>query len=354
MQKILLYILLMIFLQVSKANAHTPPIPEFSATSLCFGDSSRFTNQSIGGVYSMWVIQKWDVALNDTITLDTLYTADLTYLFSTQGTYYITLQEDNGHIVSITKAILIGNNTSASFDFQTCTNQFVNMSTCSSSFHWEFGDGNSSYLPLPIHQYADTGTYIVTLICYNGLLSDTITKQVVINELGYANPIYQITLSNDTVYCKITGGIYNVNTLTWFFSDGTTASSPDTFHVFQDTGMCSVTIRVFNSCGMFFRDTMFTVNYYATSIKSLNNPNSYFLIYPNPTQNIISIKSKSTEEIVGIEIFDLIGQKKFELLETNTYYNIDVSFLEAGQYFLRIRTRNGNFYVNKFISTTSL
>lgn len=348
MKKGLIYLLLIICLQVSKANAHTPPIPEFSTTSLCFGDSTRFTNQSIGGVYSMWVIQKWDVSLNDTITIDTLYTTDLTYLFSLQGIYYITLQEDNGHIVSITKEVLIGNNTNASFDFQRCTNQFINMSTCSSTFLWNFGDGNTSTLPLPTHQYADTGIYLVTLISYNGLLSDTITKQIVINELGYANPIYQVTLSNDTVYCKITGGIYNVNTLTWFFGDGTSVSSADTFHVFQDTGMYSVTIRVFNSCGMFFRDTMITVNYYATSLKTLNNSISNFLIYPNPAQHIISIKSKSIEDVIGIEIFDLVGQRKFELFEANNYNNIDVSFLNTGQYFLRIRTRNGSYYVNNF------
>lgn len=346
MKKIFLYVIILVSLQVSTANAHNPPIPDFSVTNLCFGDSSRFINQSIGGFSSMWVIQKWDVTLNDTITIDTLYTTDLTYLFSLQGTYYITLYQNNGHIVSITKEVLIGNSTKASFSFQSCTNQFINMSTCSTSFLWNFGDGDTSSVALPVHQYADTGTYIVTLIAFNGITTDTIKNSIKITVLGYAHPDYQIIASNDTVYCKVTGGIWSTNSLTWYFSDGATANSADTFHVFQDTGSYFVSIRVFNSCGMFYRDTLITISNLTTGIKQYQSSTSNFSIYPNPARDVLKIKSNNKEPIKSIAIYNLMGQKELE--ENNVKDKLDVSQLQSGSYIIYIKTEFETHY-NKFI-----
>lgn len=346
MKKPLLYLIFIISSYALKVSAHSPPIADFSVTNLCFGDSSRFINQSIGGFSSMWVIQKWDVALNDTITIDTLYTTDLTYLFSLQGTYYITLYQNNGHIASITKEVLIGNNTKASFSFQSCTNQFINMSTCSTTFLWNFGDGDTSSVALPVHQYADTGTYIVTLIASNGITTDTITNSIVITVLGYANPIYQIIASNDTVYCKITGGIWSTNSLTWYFSDGATANSVDTFHVFQDTGSYYVSIRVFNSCGMFYRDTLITISNLTTGIKQYQSTTSSFILYPNPARDILKIKSTSKEPIKSIAIYNLMGQKELE--EKNIKDKLDISQLQSGSYLMYIKTESELHY-NKFI-----
>lgn len=42
--------------------------------------------------------------------------------------------------------------------------QFVNNSTGGSGFAWDFGDLNTSTSAAPLHQYTDTGTYIVSLI----------------------------------------------------------------------------------------------------------------------------------------------------------------------------------------------
>lgn len=40
---------------------------------------------------------------------------------------------------------------------------FVNQSTGASSYHWNFGDGNTSNAEHPRHTYGETGTYSVTL-----------------------------------------------------------------------------------------------------------------------------------------------------------------------------------------------
>jgi hypothetical protein len=46
---------------------------------------------------------------------------------------------------------------------------------------WYFGDGDSTYTTNPLHTYADTGTYTVTLIVRAGNSLDTITQQVVVS-----------------------------------------------------------------------------------------------------------------------------------------------------------------------------
>ncbi|MFM7729964.1 MAG: PKD domain-containing protein, partial [Flavobacteriales bacterium] len=45
--------------------------------------------------------------------------------------------------------------------------QFIQESAFATSYHWDFGDGQSSTLPSPQHVYADGGTYVVTLLVEN-------------------------------------------------------------------------------------------------------------------------------------------------------------------------------------------
>lgn len=45
--------------------------------------------------------------------------------------------------------------------------QFVNASSGGNTYYWDFGDGNSSILSNPIHQYGASGTYTVTLTVSN-------------------------------------------------------------------------------------------------------------------------------------------------------------------------------------------
>ena len=73
----------------------------------------------------------------------------------------------------------------------------------------------------------------------------------------------------------------------------------------------------------------------------LNNLN----IYPNPTKGLIFIESK-TETIIGITVFDVLGKK---VLQLNGYIQqLDVSTLQSGMYFLRVKTDSGEL-VKKII-----
>lgn len=58
------------------------------------------------------------------------------------------------------------------------------------------------------------------------------------------------------------------------------------------------------------------------------------LVYPNPASDLLYINPE-VEEIESIQIFDLMGRMVKQVQATN---QIDVSFLETGQYFIQIKT----------------
>ncbi len=55
---------------------------------------------------------------------------------------------------------------------------FTNTSILSTSYAWDFGDGQTSNLENPSHVYSDTGTFIVQLIASNECATDTTTVTI--------------------------------------------------------------------------------------------------------------------------------------------------------------------------------
>lgn len=77
---------------------------------------------------------------------------------------------------------------------------FENFSQGDTAWHWDFGDGNTSFFPNPIHLYTTTGTFTVTLITFGPTGSDTLTKVNYVTTLAPpANPT--VNLMTDTVNC---------------------------------------------------------------------------------------------------------------------------------------------------------
>jgi PKD repeat protein len=72
---------------------------------------------------------------------------------------------------------------------------FEAMFCSAGTYHWQFGDGDTSSLRFPKHIYADTGTYTVSVISENACGTDTIVGEVVIKSIP------SLELGNDTVLC---------------------------------------------------------------------------------------------------------------------------------------------------------
>jgi PKD repeat protein len=336
--------------QTTKSPEHTPPTAQFSVVNLCFGDSAHFQNQSTGAVSNLWIISYINTILQDTIVLDSVTTVDLSYYFSTQGTYLINLQENNGHLSQITKTIIVGNILNASFDFENCSNNFVNMSTCATGYYWDFGDGTTSINTLNNHQYADTGHYQVTCIVTNGTLYDTLIKQIYVSEIGYPKLTFNVTLSNDTLYGYITSPIGPNGTVTWYFGDSYTDNQINTMHIYADSVADYIVVaRVFNTCGNILRDTSISITAITTLVETLGSGNSQFIIYPNPASDILTINQAKTE---GIAIYNMQGQIEFEIKKSDnaSVTKIDISKLNQGLHSIQIKTKD-YIFVKKFIKT---
>ncbi len=114
-----------------------------------------------------------------------------THTYQSGGTFTVTLTATNQYgSNSITKNVNIQSpeGPTANFTFSgaggmaPCTVTFHNTSTNASSYSWDFGDGSTSTQTNPSHTYESGGTFTVTLTATNQYGSNSITKNVNIQD----------------------------------------------------------------------------------------------------------------------------------------------------------------------------
>jgi PKD repeat protein len=236
-----------------------PPTADFSWINSCFGDTTCFINQTIRGNTFTWTVVGDTLGPHSTPYPDTLYKtrhgsdSSICFHFPKPGTYTVSLTAYNNHLNTATKIITIDTAVKANFSFITCANQFVNTSLCATSFLWNFGDGTNSTNTIPVHRYADTGSYMVTLIAYNGNKADTLKKQIHITVESYSNSNFTYIISHDTVFFHATYISHSHTSYQWGFGDNSLTgygSGIDTMHVYKDsTGTYDVELVTSNACG---------------------------------------------------------------------------------------------------------
>ena len=124
------------------------------------------------------------------------------------------------------------------------------------SWHWDFGDGNTSSEKNPKHAYARYGIFNVTLMVEDREGSNNTTRmQVTVNNLApVANfswaptDIFSYTLVdfNASASYDRDGTIMNY---TWDFGDGTTSDDPVITHKYLTSGTYTVTLTVTDDAG---------------------------------------------------------------------------------------------------------
>jgi PKD repeat protein len=126
---------------------------------------------------------------------------------------------------------------------------FTDLSTSSytlTGWYWDFGDGHSSTVQSPTHEYTSTGAFDVTLIVTDGIGADTLTRE------GYVTS--QQSLGVDftgsptrgrspltVMFDPLLQGI--ANEYHWDFGDGDTSSLPNPIHIYQAQGSYSVKFK---------------------------------------------------------------------------------------------------------------
>jgi hypothetical protein len=232
------------------------------------------------------------------------------------------------------------------------TNEIVintNTSEYQDSYLWDFGDGATSTAVLPTHSYVADGTYTIKLTtykCYLGQNLQSIFERTV-NFCSHTNTIYpNLILCPDE-----TGTIWTqpADAYQWldFFGNPIIGETNQSIEV--PSGEYSV-LTTINGCTE--RSAQMVVDEYVSlpgepcNLSTIDfNKDFNVTIFPNPTRNILNIKSEQT--IKTISVYDLMG-KKVHINQVSDA-TVDVSNLAKGFYILKIVSENNDIKIVKFI-----
>ncbi|MET0759926.1 MAG: T9SS type A sorting domain-containing protein [Flavobacterium sp.] len=101
-----------------------------------------------------------------------------------------------------------------------------------------------------------------------------------------------------------------------------------------------------NSAGIYFDyNSAITTNTYTTTIQTLSLHDfafgNYFVLYPNPVNDILNISKKEAIEVSSIDIYNTLGQLILVIPNAQNTSTVDVSNLASGNYFVKINSDKG-------------
>ncbi|HEC76537.1 MAG TPA: PKD domain-containing protein, partial [Thermoplasmatales archaeon] len=120
---------------------------------------------------------------------------------------------------------------------------------------WDFGDGNFSSHPNPVHKYKEPGTYLVELRVYDEYgVSNVSQKNIMVNNsLPVADFLYAPFLPTIDTYIQFTDFSYDLGgeivNWTWNFGDGNVSYKQNTVHRYTNNGTYNVTLTVWDDDG---------------------------------------------------------------------------------------------------------
>jgi len=233
------------------------PVAEFSAnkTTINQGDAVSFSDQSANNPTSL----EWDFGDGNTSTVQ-----NPTHTYSSAGVYTVQLIATNSvGVDTITKTDFITVNSLmpvAEFSANKTTinqgdavvfsDQSVNNPT---SWEWDFGDGNTSTVQNPTHNYLTTGTFTVKLIVNNSFGSDTTIKEALIKvnsavpSAAFSANTAIIDQGNEIIFSDQSANF--PTSWLWNFGDGSTSTIQNPTHIYTSAGLFTVKLIVVNSFG---------------------------------------------------------------------------------------------------------
>lgn len=233
-------------------NISTAPTVNFNAdnTSICAGESIQFNSGGSTNVSSYaWTFEGGNPTTSNQ--------ANPTVTYSSPGSYTVTLTVSNSAgEITLTKEdfIQVGALPFALFEAQQLDNQtiiqFTNTSTNATSYQWTFGDGATSTMAAPNHDFGVEGTYNVTLIASNECGLATYSQEVTVvldPSAGFTSDVTAGCAPLDVQFTNQASD--NVTAYSWSFGDGGSSTLPNPTHTFLEPGSYGVTLTVSNAAG---------------------------------------------------------------------------------------------------------
>ncbi len=233
----------------------------------------------------------WDFGNGDTASGNIV-----TYIYPANGTYNVCLSAGAGGLIVCTSCqtlVVPGTNPGCMANFTSVSvgliAYFIDQSSVNPpnvpplptpvNYSWSFGDGNSSTLQFPQHQYSAPGTYLVCLTvsavgCTSTYCDSVVIDTTTINPAGCnAYFLFTQTTPYQVIGVNLSSGV-NLN-FSWDFGDGSPlVSGAYPSHQYTSTGTYAVCLTVsdFLGCSDTYCDTL--------SVDSLGN-----IIYRGLTAN---------------------------------------------------------------------
>jgi parallel beta-helix repeat protein len=190
--------------------------------------------------------------------------------------------------------------------------RFKDFSENATSRLWEFGDGNNSDSPSPLHTYFDEGEYVVTLSVSNENDSDSASVTIkVLNGSEQSGPllpkaefIYNKTEGRVPLVIKFVDISKNADCVGWTFGDGKTSCCPEPTHTFCCPGNYTVSLTAENENGTSSSYVVITVLKNESSVNAEENSGDPEVT--SSTENTDGLVSSITRYASGIsdEVLD--------------------------------------------------
>ncbi len=199
---------------------------------------------------------QWNFGDGATSTL-----ANPTHTYTVPGSYTVKVIVVTGpgctDTLIIADAVKVGNKPHINFSATprdacaSTTITFSDLSTMSNGglindWFWQFGDGGTSTDQNPTYNYNDTGYFNVTLYAYNYGCSDTL---MIPNYMHILPPIAIFDTAffcNDPMKRRFIDKSIGPLTWAWNFGDGATSTAQNPSHIYADTGIYKVSLKVTN------------------------------------------------------------------------------------------------------------
>lgn len=223
----------------------------------CAPHTVRFINNSSGASVFRWDFGDGNI-LSTTKNKDTVVHA-----FIRLGSYRVKLTASNAcSDTTTTELIEVFNKPVADFTpnvFSACIGDALKFENQSSgdatSYLWKFGDGNTSSLVSPTHQYRLPGTYTVTLIAFKNnapgsVCSDSIKRVINIVDSLPIDFSVSANLGTCTPFkVRFTNNFLGYASLVWDFGDGNKGTGDNIEHTYMRSGLYFVRLTITTPAG---------------------------------------------------------------------------------------------------------
>lgn len=294
-----------------------------------------------------------------------------TYAYADTFEVCLTIHDDHGcssafcHHVEVHA---VQTNCHASFTFH-ASGLIVNFTDAStadgiiSSWYWDFGDGHTSTDQNSSHTYAANGTYHVCLTIHDSHgCTSTYCHDVTVHTFHH-HCHASFTFFSDSTFFHFTStstGTTATTTYSWDFGDGTTSDLQNPTHTYNHSGHYTVCLTITDTatnCSSHYCHTV-TVNHHLNNhvqgpvaeltFNSIEEQKQTVVTYPNPIIESATVEYSLNEtSTVTIAMFDMIGNKIFELANLNETEGVHTHFisgdhLQTGLYLLKLTINNHN------------